>query len=163
MNKVLTLCLMVALLLPLTLSAQTQQTQSAPFALSVHGGYSWLDGVVGGDLQTGIFGVSAGWMPTMMPLSGTPVNSFCAAATLYSDPVTAPIAWYGSFGFSSAGYQYEDTYGGEGTEAVYIAMIGTRYNAPRVYFKAGVGVGWNEYTSVFTCELTLGVPLFKNY
>ena len=162
-NKILILCLLVAMLLPLTLNAQTQQSIKAPFAFSAQGGYSWINGVVGGDLQTGLFGISAGWMPTVMPLSGTRVNSFCAAVTIYSDPVTEPLAWYGSFGIASDGYQYEDIYGGEGTEAVYIVMVGTRYNMPRIFLKAGVGYGWNQYAGVFTGEITFGVPLFKNY
>jgi len=154
----LVLCLMVIMIL-----SSNAQSQPSPFALSVHGGYSWLDGVVGGDLQTGLFGLSAGWMPTTMPLSGDPVNSLCAAISIYSGPVTDAYTWYGSFGVASDGYQYEDTYGGEGTEAVYIAMVGTRYNSPKVYLKAGIGYGWNEWAGVWTGEITLGIPLFKNY
>ena len=42
-------------------------------------------------------------------------------------------------------------------------MGGSRYNGKNVYLKAGVGYGWNEWAGVWTGEITLGIPLFKNY
>jgi len=156
---------MMSVFISSTLNAQQTNdlTTHTPYALSIHGGYSWLDGVVGADFQSGLFGLTGGWMPTTMPMTGENINSFGFAASLYSGPPTDIYTFYLSVGVASDGYQYEDSYGYGGTEPVTIVMVGSKYNGNRVYFKAGIGYGWNEYTGVWTGELTLGIPLFKNY
>ena len=144
-----------------TLSAQNQP--ATPLVISAHGGYSWLDGVVGVDFQSGIFGLSGGWMPTTMPISGEKINSYGIAATIYSGPPTESSIFYLTAGVASDGYQYETSSGYGETQPVTIVLIGTKYNFEPLYLKAGVGYGWCDKAGVFAFELTLGLNLFKNY
>jgi hypothetical protein len=165
MKKVLLMvCLTVALLLPSKLNGQmSTSTLATPFSFSVVGGYSWLSGVVGGELQYGKLGIEGGWMPTSMPLSGTRVDSWGIAATFYTLPTGIEgTSYYFSGGMASAGYQYEDTWGGEYTEPVIILMAGSKYDVGGVFFKGGIGYGWNEEMGTFAFELTLGFKLFGN-
>jgi hypothetical protein len=102
MRKILLMiCLTTALMLPLTLNAQT------PIALNLHGGYSWLNGVAGGELQIGRIGISGGWMPARMPISGDPLSSIGVAGTIYSSSAgELGYSGYVSAGVASQGYQY---------------------------------------------------------
>jgi hypothetical protein len=161
MKKILmTICLVFSLLVA-TLTSNAQST--TPYALSVTGGYSWLSGVVGAEIQVGQFGFSGGWMPTSMPMSGEKLNSVGFAATLYSGPPTDPSTFYASFGVASDGYRYEDSNGYGEVLPMSIIMVGSKYDSGGVFFKAGAGYGWCEIGGAFTFELTLGFSLFKNY
>ena len=80
-----------------------ESKSQTPFAFSAQGGYSWLNGVVGADLQFGKFGISGGWMPTKMPISGTKTSSYGALYSGNYDETTV----YGSIGIASQGYRYE--------------------------------------------------------
>jgi len=166
MKKLFTVvCLMVALMLAsINLNAQTEQSAQpsyqTPYSVSVHGGYSWLNGVVGGEFQYGHFAVGGGWMPNKYPLSGNKISSGCFAGTYYTGTPLDETTFSG--GVSTAGYLEEDSYGNQFAMPTYIVMAGSKYNAGGVYLKGGVGYGWCEYLGSFTFELTLGLTLFGN-
>lgn len=150
----------------MTMSAQDNgSTQSVvvpriPITLSISGGYSWLTGVVGGELQFGNLGLAGGWMPTTMPLSGTKINSGCFAVSYYYPENN--FYSYVSAGISTQGYRYEDTWGGENTQAMTIIMVGEKLQNNRFWMKAGVGYGWCDQGEAWTGEITLGLILFGN-
>jgi hypothetical protein len=161
MKKFLMLiCLSLALVfVPTIMNAQN------PFALSVHGGYSWLNGVVGGELQIGHFGVSGGWMPTKMPLSKDKISSIGGAISAYTgnpDETT----YYVSLGIASNGYRYQATsnygYSDEFTSPMNIVMVGCKSGNNVANCRIGGGYGWCEYGNSWTFEITLGFVLFSN-
>jgi len=156
-KRLLMICLTIALLLPLNLRAQTATT------FSIHGGYSWLNGVVGAELQVGKFGISGGWMPAKMPMSGESISSYGFAVTLYSaNAGETGYSMYLSGGGASQGYRYEDTWGGEATAPVAIIMVGSKYDSGGVYSKVGIGYGWcsDPEVGAFAFEILLGFTLF---
>lgn len=156
--------MVILILIPSTIIAQTDNTShKSPFAFSVHGGYSWLDGVIGADFQSGLLGISGGWMPTTMPISGTRINSTGIALSLYSNPPTESSAFYLSIGVNSHGYRYEDSFGNAQSKSMAIVMGGWKYNVNMLYLKMGSGYGWCDEAGVWTAEITLGINLFKNY
>jgi hypothetical protein len=157
MKKIL-LTIYLAILFLLFSSNLSSQT---PYALSVQGGYSWLNGVVGGDLHIGNFGISGGWMPTKMPMSGLKINSYGFAATIYSGPPDE-TSYYASIGVASQGFRYEDSWGGESTAPMTIVMAGVKSGSDQFTFKLGGGYGWCEYGNAWTFEISLGFVLFKN-
>lgn len=160
----LMMCLTIALILPSKLNAQmSTATIATPFSLSATGGYSWLTGVVGGELQYGKLGVGAGWMPTKMPISGEKISSWGIAATYYTLPAGQEgMSYYLSGGIASQGYQYEDSWGEESTLPCTIITAGSKYDSGGVFLKAGLGYGWCSELGAFTFELTLGFTLFGN-
>lgn len=165
MKKFLLLICLMAIILPSKLNAQmsTATITPVPFSMSVVGGYSWINGVVGGELQYGKFGVEGGWMPTSMPMSGTRVNSWGIAGTFYTLPTNVDgSSFYASIGVASQGYQYEDSWGGESTAPVTIIMVGSKYDVGGIFLKGGCGYGWSETLGTFTFEITLGFKLFGN-
>lgn len=163
MKKVLLmLMLTIALMLPSTLKSQN------PMTLSGQVGYSWLNGIVGGEIQFGHIGLSAGWMTASMPYSGDNVSSAGLAGTWYSLPAGQPgYSGYFSAGVATAGYQ-EETYSSSGyydgfTAPMTILMIGTKWQGERGWFsKGGIGYGWCEYADAFTFEICIGFTLFSN-
>jgi len=162
--------MLIFIVLPINLKSQesftstsTSTSVSTPISFNIQGGYSWLTGVVGGEIQIGHIGLAGGWMPTTMPLSGTKVNSGCFAATYYtSTPSQDGYSLYLSGGVSTQGYQYEDTWGGEITLPTAIIMVGSKYETGGLYLKSGIGYGWCEEAGVFTFEITLGLKIFGN-
>jgi len=160
MKKVLLFLVMFVSLSMIT-NAQT------PMALRVQGGYSWINGVVGGELQIGKFGVSGGWMPCKMPLSGDKISSIGGALTYYTLPADEEgYSYYASVGVASQGYRYELTsswgYGEEATLPMTIIMVGYKYDSGGVNFKLSGGYGWCEEAGAWTFEATLGFTLFGN-
>jgi hypothetical protein len=147
-------------MLGLLLSSNVK-AQSSSYALSVQGGYSWINGVVGGDLQIGHFGIGGGWMPTKMPLSGTNINSIGFHLTYYSS-LYNEYGYYVSVGEATSGFRYEDTWGGESTLPMTIIMIGIKSGTDNLYLKLGGGYGWCDYGNAWTFEATLGIPLFRS-
>lgn len=143
--------------------SSTINAQETPFAFNVQGGYSWLNGVLGAEAQFGKLSVSGGWMPCRMPLSEEWTNSYSGALTFYTLAADDPgLSYYLSGGFASAGYRYEDSWGGESTSPITIVMIGTKYDSGGVNCKCGVGYGWCEYAGSFAFEITLGFTIFGN-
>jgi hypothetical protein len=138
------------------------QAQKYPTSFSVQGGYSWINGVVGGDLQVGHFGFSGGWMPTTMPLSGDKISSIGLAGTLYSGEFDSPVVSYVSIGTATNGFRYEDSMGGEFTEAMTIAMIGIKGYSNNWSFKLGGGYGWCAEGDAWTFEVGIEYTLFTN-
>jgi hypothetical protein len=162
MKKFFTIiCLMVALLLSsIKLNAQSTRI---PVAFNVQGGYSWLNGVAGAEVQFGHISLSGGWMPCKMPLSGSKINSYGGAISYYTLPVNQEgYSSYVSVGVASQGYRYEDTWGGEVIEPMTIIMIGEKYNVGIVSCKLGGGYGWCDQAGAWTFEITLGFTLFSN-
>lgn len=156
----LTIFVSVALLL----SSLTVNAQSS-WALSGQGGYSWINGVVGGDLQIGNFGISGGWMPTKMPLSGNKISSIGFALSLYSAKYNE-AGYYVSLGSASQGYRYElsssSGYHSESTSPMTIVMAGYKGGTDDLYFKLGGGYGWCDQGNAWTFEATLGINLLRS-
>jgi hypothetical protein len=151
----LTICLTLVILFSSNVNAQST------YAFSVHGGYSWLNGVVGADLHIGNIGISGGWMPTSMPISGNRVNSYGGAFSIYTGKPDE-TSYYASIGVASQGFRYEDTWGYEATSPMTIVMVGVKSGTDKFNFKLGAGYGWCEYGDAWTFEATLGFVLFKN-
>jgi len=143
-------------------SATTPDPYVLPFAFNIHGGYSWLDGVLGADLQWDNLGISGGWMPNTMPLSGRSVPSYSIAASCYSGHYYENSV-YLSIGVASTGYLYEDSYGYEETMPMTIVMGGYKWAGENLYLKMGVGYGWCNQGNTWTGEITLGYTLFRTY
>lgn len=160
MKNILTiLTLFVLFFYSSDLNAQQQK-----YTVDIHGGYSWLDGVVGVDFQLSHIGFSVGWMPTKMPLTGQKINSIGVSATYYS---AAPddFGWYASIGSASAGYRSEYSgYYGNGNDVLpmTIVMIGLKSGGPVSYFKLGGGYGWaSNNASSWAFEATFGYHIFS--
>lgn len=154
--------LFLAIVMLLTLSVFASNAQT-PYSVSLHGGYSWLSGVVGADIQYGNFELSGGWMPSKMPMSGQPINNFCFAIT--ANTLKAGQDGYGfyvSLAEASQGYLYEDSWGYSYTSPITIVGGGIRYNSGPVWSKVGVGYGWCDEAAVWTFEATLGFVIFGN-
>lgn len=159
MKKLFTIvCLVIAMAFTSNLKAQ-----ETPFALNATTGYSWLNGVLGLEAQFGKFAVSGGWMPCRMPIYGEWISSYSGALTYYTLAADDPgLSYYLSGGFASAGYRYEDSWGGEYTYPITIIMVGSKYDLGGFNCKAGVGYGWCEYAGAFTFEITLGFTIAGN-
>jgi len=156
--------ILFVLLLMVTSVLYAQQT---PTAFNIQGGYSWLNGVVGAELQYGKVALSGGWMPTKMPVSGDKISSFGVALTYYTRPAGQEgYSYYISGGVASSGYRYEyiSSYGyrDETVTPITIIMVGYKYDAGGVNGKLGVGYGWCEEAGAWTFEATLGFTLFGN-
>jgi len=169
MKKILVMmCLTVVLVLPSKLNAQmSNSTVVTPGSASIVGGYSWLNGVDGAELQYGKFGVEGGWMPAKMPLSGNKISSYGVAVTYYTLPAGQEgYSSYISAGVASSGYRYEITsnygYSDEYVLPMTIIMVGEKYNSGGMFFKIGGGYGWCEEAGAWTFEITLGFTLFGN-
>ena len=145
--------------LPFSVSAQKRTP--TPYAVSVQGGYSWLSGVVGGDVQIGHVGIACGWMPTKMPITGEKLNSIGYSITVYSNYYDEN-SLYLSLGGASNGYRYEDSNGYGMTSPMTIIMGGFKTGTENVNIKLGGGYGWCDFGNAWTLEITLGVKLFGN-
>ena len=157
LKKILLLALIV--LVPLFTQAQDAKY---PTSFGIQGGYSWINGVVGADVQIGHFGASGGWMPTTMPLSGDKISSIGLAGTLYSgNPDQQSV--YVSLGMATNGFRYEDSMGGEFTESMTIAMLGFKGYANNWTFKIGGGYGWCADGEAWTFEAVIGYSIFNNF
>ena len=153
MKKILLSLAIVFALLFANVETQAQVTGT------VQGGYSWLNGMIGAELQFANLGVSGGYYPARMPGSGDPISSFSAAATWYGKPYEDCL--YGSIGIASAGYRYEVSYnsGPYGDAVVLpmtIGMIGYKAHWNDWRFKLGGGYGWCSEAGVFTWEILIG-------
>lgn len=79
----------------LTVSVNSQSLFSA------YGGYSWLNGIVGVEYNSGGFGISGGFFPAKLPSSGDITPSWSASLSYYGKPYDE-TGWYGSIGVASA-------------------------------------------------------------
>ena len=155
MKKVF-LSILVTIAFAITMNAQTS-------GLTIQGGYSWLNGVVGVEAQFGNIGFSGGYYPAVMPHSGTSVASYSGAITYYGKKWDESCS-YVSYGIASAGYRAE-TYGTYGTYdqevmPMSILMIGYRYtNGSGLSSKLGFGYGWCSEMNAYTAEWTIGYTL----
>lgn len=172
-TKIKTLLLTMTLFLTLSLGAFSQ---SYPTDVSLWGGYSWLNGVVGGEAQFGNFSVSAGYFPAKMPGDKTPVTSISWAVTYYGASNktlnegfgAGQACYYASIGSASAGYRYQASYGGGSwtddiVEPMWIAMVGVKSYVNKWQFKVGGGYGWCDYANAFAWEVGLSYALFSNH
>lgn len=159
MNK--KLLLLFSLSLALSISTLAQKL----YSLSVNGGYSWIGGAIGGDLQIGKFGISGGWMPCKMPISGDRVNSYSIGISMYSFSPDSK-GFYASVGVTSAGHRREETIGGNitnrMTSPMTIVMVGIKSCYKDATFQIGCGYGWCQYIQNFTFEISLGYVLLSN-
>jgi len=164
------LLVLLTLMFALSISAFSQTD------LSLWGGYSWLNGVVGAEVQYGHFGISGGYFPAKMPGSGDRISSFSAAVTWYgknneflnNHSGALGACYYGSIGFASAGYRSQVNYNSTGWTDDYIspmtiAMVGVKSYAQKWSFKLGAGYGWCSEAGVFTWEIGLGYALFSSH
>ncbi len=145
------------------LSPQISQAQNA---FSAYGGYSWINGAVGAELQMGYWSATVGMMPTSMPMSGESVQAWSLAVTWYGDTWDAS-AMYIALGYNFAGYRSETTVNGIYTENVIEGMpvFTVGYKIPLselLYVKGGIGYGYHSKDDFFTWELLLGIYIFGN-
>jgi hypothetical protein len=140
----------------------------AQVSLGINTGYSWLSGVVGGELDAGHWGVGVGWMPTSMPGSGESLTSISWFVT-YSDAIFKESSgYYVTVGQALKGYREEYSYNGGSygdgiTAAMWIGMVGYKYNwYSGLNLKGGVGYGWCEYAGSVAWECTLGYQFGLN-
>jgi len=158
MKKLLVMfCIAISLLFAINMESKAQS------ALTVQGGYSWLNGVIGLEFQVGKFAISGGYFPTKMPGSGDRVNSFSGAITWYGEDCETS-SWYLSTGIASAGYRSESSYNGgsweDGTvDPMTIFMIGYKGVSGNWTSKLGAGVGFHDDLRVFTWEFTVGYAI----
>jgi len=131
-------------------------------SFGIQGGYSWIDGVAGAQLQMGHFAINAGYFPATMPGSGDPIPSFSGALTYYTGNWDES-SYYAKIGVASAGYRYQESWnggawGGNVVKPMTIFMAGVKYvgKYSNWYSKGGVGLGWCSEATVFTWELCLG-------
>lgn len=132
-------------------NAQLEDTKSA---FTVQGGYSWLNGVVGAEIQLYKIGFSGGYFPAKMPLTNDPISSFSFGISYY--PRAFDDGIYLSWGLAGAGYRYETTNGDSDVKPMNIVMAGYRFWAGSLSMKGGAGYGWCSESNTFTGELTLG-------
>lgn len=160
MKKLLTIFVSIMLLFSLTSKAQ-----SGDWAVSAQGGYSWLNGVVGGEFQYENFAFGMGWMPTTMPLTGDRVNSIGYQFTFYSGKYYES-GYYVSIGQASAGYraEYSSSWSSSSdTSPMTIVMGGYKGASKSFFYKIGLGYGWCDAANSWTGEIMVGIPLFTNY
>lgn len=147
-------------LLTITISGFAQS------ALTVQGGYSWSNGLIGAEFQMGRLAVSAGYFPTKMPGSGESLSSFSGNFLLYGGDWDES-SYYASIGVASAGYRSQNSYnGGAWTDDVVspmtIVMVGYKGAIGNLNSKIGFGYGWCDYGNSWTWELTLGWAIPMN-
>ena len=154
--------LILFLALVLSTSAIGAQTETHGF---VRGGYSWINGVVGGELFVDYFSVGLGWMPNSSPLTGDPVTTICGQVSIHSNNTADESSVYLSIGFATNGYQVETSssygYSDYTSETMLIPMVGWRYyNGGLIDFKIGVGYGFYSGGGTWTGEVGLGIRCF---
>lgn len=160
MKKVL---LSIIILLAITASSMAQSS-----SFLVRSGYSWVNGIVGGEYQISRIGVGLGWMPNQKPKSTERVTSICYNITFYGgnwDKSTFYITAAGAtnrfqiekYGSNSPNgdYYYESATG-------FMLTAGYKFAWDGADFKVGGGWGWGLDQSVGTLEATLGIRLMKN-
>lgn len=155
-------------LITLTLLFATNIESKAQVSLGINTGYSWLTGVVGGELEVGHFTGGFGYMPTSMPGSGDPITSISWFISYQDAVFQESSGYYVSFGQAMKGYRAQTSYNGGAygddlTAPMFIGMIGYKYNwYSGLNLKGGVGYGWCEYAGVFAWEITLGYKFGLN-
>ena len=154
--------ILIVLLSFINVKAQYSQAPATPpFSFNLHGGYSWLDGVIGADFQYNHWGINGGYMPNSSPITGQSVPSWGIAGTWYSGHYYED-SFYMSLGVASTGYIEEDGFGYIETQPMTIFMGGWKFAGPKMYVKLGVGYGWNEYAGTWTGEAILGYSIFNS-
>lgn len=148
--------LLLTLMFVLTITAFSQTD------INIWGGYSWLNGICGAEVQLKNFGIGAGYYPAKMPDSGKNIASFSAALTYYSKSnkqlKPKDMCYYWSLGMASAGYRKDND-----VEPIYIGMLGLRLNFNKLQFKAGGGFGFNGMENSWKFEAGLSYRLFTNH
>jgi hypothetical protein len=162
MKKIFITLSLILVLILISTNLNAQPSQVPPYSISAFGGYSWLNGVLGGEAQFGHYAVGGGWMPTKMPMSGITINSGCFYGTYYTGTPLDEYSFYISAGMATAGYQYEDSWGGQETLPITIIMGGAKYTSGPIYLKTGIGYGWCSEMGSFTFEIGLGFTIFGN-
>ena len=155
--------LLVAIMSIVMISISTTTKAQTPMSFSVHGGYSWLTGVLGAEAQFGNIGLAGGWFPTKMPMSGERIHSYSGAVTYYTAKASEEgTSYYISGAYASQGFRYEDSWGGAYTSPMTIITGGVKYQYGGVWSRVGVGYGWCDEDGAFAFEINLGFVLFGN-
>ena len=142
------------------LFATTNQTQ-AQSALTISGGYSWTNGMIGAEVQNGHWAYGAGYLATQWPLSGEPISSLSGHITWYDSPYNYS-GYYATAAMIGNGYRYEDSYGTRYSSTMAALLIGYKISFGDLAFKGGLGWGFildgnsiNGETGVGTYEVSL--------
>jgi len=122
------------------LFATTNQTQ-AQSALTISGGYSWTNGMIGAEVQNGHWAYGAGYLATMWPLSGDPISSLSGHITWYDSPYNYS-GYYATAAMIGNGYRYEDSYGTRYSSTMAALLIGYKISFGDFGIKAGLGWGF---------------------
>jgi len=130
-------------------------------SINVWGGYSWLNGIIGAEVQLEHFGISAGYYPAKMPDTKENIPSFSAAVTYYTKSnkllKSKDMCYYGSLGMASAGYRHDGD-----VDPIYIGMTGLRFNINKLQLKVGGGYGFNNIENKWMFEAGISYGLFTN-
>ncbi|MFW5847923.1 MAG: hypothetical protein ACOCVF_03305 [bacterium] len=119
-------------------------------SFNVNLGYSYLNGMIGGELQLGHIAFSGGYFISEY-------ESWSMAVSLY-ETEWDESSFYISYGIASTGYVNESPYGII-LSPTNIAMFGLRFGGDPMNLKAGMGYQWCEYDDGLTWEVTLGIVL----
>lgn len=137
--------------------------------LSVWGGYSWINGIIGVEAQYGHFGIGAGYLPTKIPNTGDHEPSWCGSVTYYTKSNNKKFSpalstsFYGSIGVSSAAYRnYDIILDKEEVIVMTYGVLGIKLDKSRFSLKSGVGYGWCKEDNTITFEIGIQYRLFTN-
>jgi hypothetical protein len=125
--------------------------------ITIWGGYSYLNGIVGAEAQYGKFGIGAGYFPIHIITSNNYVSSFSASISYYMKNNQHLIYPYGSIGVASAGYHSNDI-----IDLMTIGMIGIKSSYNNWQLKTGLGYGWCQYENKLMFEIGINRILFSN-
>ena len=138
-----------------------------PYAVSVHIGDSWANGIVGVEYQLANFGISAGYMPGRLFKEN--INSFSGALTLYGKDWNISCLYltvaYASEGF--IGFNYVDKTGSIIKECNVVPSIiilaGYKFQLYNKFnLKVGIGPSISKEGGRLEFEFVCAIPIFKH-
>lgn len=156
------LLILFILLFSLYLNAQI------PIEVSVFGGGSDINGILGTELQVFNFSLSESWRPMSKD-----INSYVTTVTTHFKKNYFESCPYFSVGYATKGYPYLDKYNILNYEkkdikyspAIFL-MAGYKTIiypiSDRLSGKAGLGLTLSEHGEVFSFELLINYVLFRN-
>jgi len=151
--------LLLILLILIGISTQLKSQTKVQTALYVRGGYSWLTGVIGTELQINNFGFGFGWMPTPYLLNDQRINAYGIDVTYYNG-LPNQNSFYISGSYIINGYEYESDYYGTQIIDMMAILIGYKVSLSIFDLKFGLGTGFNSDNVIIIVEATIGLNIF---
>ena len=154
MRKFLSL-LILLIALNLSVKSQTDQPESYFFARC---GYSWINGVIGGELFFNKVSIGGGWMTDVAPFTDNNISFICAQISYYNKG-TNENSNYCSFGMANNN-PYDNIYETDQPETIFVGILGYRWFCRNFDFKAGIGYGGANKYGRFTGEIGAGIKIY---